>query len=729
MQIRTALLLAVSLAGRAAELPDAALAEQVERWRAHYARVERELCAHEPSDLDPAARAARHRLIEALAAYRERGDFTRQELLPGALVPQFVDEEGRRCAVAELLHASERDELVARVATRANTAWIADLAGDPELEAWLAAHGLTLVEAARIQTPAFGAPGDRAPASGDSPLPPATAAPAPDAPVSVRRPLGMPDVASSAGAPSALPGADRAPERPLDAWWVWWEYNKLAYLGVRGLETRLGREARRSEREVATMTEPLRRVREPLLLAQLADEDALVRAAAALALGRIARDRAVEPLARLLSDPSQRVREHALLGLGSSGASEAARILLALIEADGRRPAAGAAKNEEGELVSPHAVPLAILALAIGARAGMEPAIASAVARLAERTDERSREDALWAACLFQRLAPAPALEALALRVLFDGKHERRVRAAAVEALGGSKDPAVLARLQDVLSGRDLELRRSTALALARSPQALALPALMTAYELESEPLARGFALLSIGRHGGIEARDLLLEEFVHGPSVIEPWAALALGIHARDSGDPAIPRVLLEAAPRVRNEDSRPAVLLALGLAREPAAIPLARATLEKSTSARERGYAASTLALLGGAGNREFLRARLAVERSGFVRATIAQALSTLGDQRDAPALFEVLSGLADPGLQAVTAASIGLLGVAGALPGLEELARAESSGLVRATAVDALGVLLERDEPLVLPEASRDANYALYEDWMFDLFQLAL
>ena len=35
----------------------------------------------------------------------------------------------------------------------------------------------------------------------------------------------------------------------------------------------------------------------------------------------------------------------------------------------------------------------------------------------------------------------------------------------------------------------------------------------------------------------------------------------------------------------------------------------------------------------------------------------------------------------------------------------------------------------VLLERDEPLVLPEVSRRANYALYEDWVFDLFQLAL
>ena len=32
-------------------------------------------------------------------------------------------------------------------------------------------------------------------------------------------------------------------------------------------------------------------------------------------------------------------------------------------------------------------------------------------------------------------------------------------------------------------------------------------------------------------------------------------------------------------------------------------------------------------------------------------------------------------------------------------------------------------------QRAEPLVLPEVSRGANYAVYEDWVFDLFLLTL
>ncbi len=691
-------------------------ADSIERWRAHYERVERELLRYEPCGLSSAQRAARAGSIDALRAYRERGDFARQRVDRRALVPQFVDAEGRRCAVAELLHASGRDDLVERVRAAANDAWITDLGGDRAFLGWLQESGLELAEAARIQTPAFEGPGDYIAPGGDR----AGGVGAPPSAASGPR-RALPPVPIIAAPAPAAPAA-RRPAETLDAWWMWWEFNKLSYLEVQGLEERLALEKGWSPAEIAAMTDPLRRARETLFLEELRSADALVRASAALAFGRIARERAVPALVHQLEDPSLRVREHALFGLGASGTSEAARVLLALLEGGGSFAGGG-------EPVSPRAVPLAILALAVGRRSGMEPAIALDVARLAPRASEPIRDRALWAACVFQRLASSSATEALARRLLADATQPRFVRAAAIEALGESDDPKTLAALQHALVGRDLELRRSAALALGRSPQVLALPALMTAYELESEPLARGFALLSIGAQGGPRARDFLLEAFTDGPRAIEPWAALALGIHARGSDDVLVKRKLLEAAPRVRNEDSRPAVLLALGLAREGAAIPLALATLERAPSARERGYAATTLALLGAA-NRAPLRGRLAAERSGFVRATIAHALATLGDPLDAPALFDALSGLADPGLKAVTAAALGLLGAPTALAALDELARREGgSNLVRATALDGLGLLLERGEPLVLPEASEGANYALYEDWVFDLFQLVL
>ncbi len=699
------------------------------RWRAHYAAVERELSSSSPIGLDDRQCAARERALLALATYRQRGDFTRQDGFPGALVPQFVDREGRRCAVAELLHESGRDDLVERVRRERNQAWIADLATDEELLSWLASNGLTLAEAARIQTPAdYGGAGDTVP-----PAPPPASAGSGD--VSGRDGTGKGDKP----APSAPSGPHTTPSgaaglagtsarsmdsgaRALDAWWVWWEFNKLEFLDVRGLEQRL-ESGGHPLGEVAAMTEPLRRVRLPLLIEALLDPDAEVRAAAALTLGRIGREEAVAPLTALLSDPSQRVRQHALFGLGATGTSGGAEVLLALLEHGGRRSA-------EGESVVPRAVPLAIVALGVGRRLGMDPGVAAAVALLAPRVEEASLSGALWAACLFQRLAPEPALEALALNLAGDRGQPVVVRAAALEALGASSAPAAMARLQDALFGRELELRRSAELALGRSPQPAATAVLMTACELESEPLARGFALLSLGMRGGARARDFLLAVFARGPLASEPWAALALGIHARGSADPRIAAALLAAGPRLRNEDSRPAVLLALGLAREVRAEARARAALERSDSPRERGYAATALALLGGDANRACLRARLERERSGFVRASIAQALAVLGDEADVPALFTALRRLADGGLQAVTAASLGQLGAVAALPGLDELARrADGSALLRATAFGGLGVLLARGAPLILPSLSRGANFALYEDWVFELFFVAL
>lgn len=686
------------------------------RWRAHYAAVERELARAAPRDVG-ALHARRAAMIEVLAACRERGDFARQEDLAGAALPQFVDRAGRRCAVAELLHADGRGELVERVRRTNNTAWVVELAGDPEFDAWLDGSGLTLDEAVRIQTPAeYIGPGDTV-APSDVPAPPVGDAPRPAVPLP----------RSSSGA-SLTPGTapSTGSPRPLDGWWTWWEYNKLDYLDPRGLEQRLASRDGCTPADVAAMTEPLRAVRKTLLLEALQDPEAEVRAAAALSLGRLARADAVAPLLLLLSDPSQRVREHALLGLGASGTSGGARVLLGLLEQGVRRGAARAGD----ELVSPRALTLAVLALAVGRREGMDPGVAQTVALLAPRVDKALRPGTLWAACLFQRLAPDPALESLMLELAGERDAPEAVRAAALEALGDSSAPPALARLQDALFGRSLELRRSAALALGRSPQPAATAILLTASELEAEPLARGFVLLSLGMRGGREAREVLLDTLFQGPIASEPWAALALGLHARGARDALVSAALLEVQARVRNEDSRPAVLLALALAHESAAAGLAREALESAVSPRERGYAATALALLGGDANQAILRARLALEGSGFVRASIAQGLAVLGEDADVPSLFLALHRLRDRGLQAVTAASLGQLGSAAALAGLDQLARrTEGSALVRATALGALGVLLERGEPLALPDVSRGANYALYEDWTFELFLLAL
>jgi hypothetical protein len=146
--------LALLLASCACE-PDHA--REVARVRAHLEEVERELLAGPPWSLTPDQSARRAEAIRNLRRYieAERYPTNRSSEAP---IPIFVDEDGARCAVAALLEASGHHALVARIARTRNLAYVEELADEPELVAWLADHGVTLREAARIQ-PTYHAPG------------------------------------------------------------------------------------------------------------------------------------------------------------------------------------------------------------------------------------------------------------------------------------------------------------------------------------------------------------------------------------------------------------------------------------------------------------------------------------------------------------------------------------------------------------------------------------------
>src|SRR5690606_10337456 len=140
------------------------------------------------------------------------------------------------------------------------------------------------------------------------------------------------------------------------------------------------------------------------------------------------------------------------------------------------------------------------------------------------------------------------------------------VRCRAVETLDFA-DPTVRRPILEALAGRELSLRRSAALALGRSGEPLALPSLMTAFEIENERFTQALTLLAIGEHEAVDARDFLIEQMREGKKPLRAWAALALGIWARDRDDAAA-RAAIRAGWRAeRNQDQADAYLLAMGL------------------------------------------------------------------------------------------------------------------------------------------------------------------
>jgi hypothetical protein len=131
-----------------------AAAERV-RLQAHFDSVERELRARDVPGLRPAQRAARGRLMDILHRYQVRGVFPRNTDFPDRDMPVFIDWWGKRCGFAYLIEQTGNEDLVLRIAATRNNARASELKDDPAVARWLAANGITLAEATRIQ-PTYG---------------------------------------------------------------------------------------------------------------------------------------------------------------------------------------------------------------------------------------------------------------------------------------------------------------------------------------------------------------------------------------------------------------------------------------------------------------------------------------------------------------------------------------------------------------------------------------------
>lgn len=693
--------------------------------RAHYARVEAELAARDVSALTPAQRERRALLIEELARYRERGDFGRRAVAEPGRVPIFVDDGGRHCAVANLLHRTGHDALVDAVRWVDNGAWVVDLAGDPAFASWLDAHGLSLWEAARIQLPTHGPPPSDTPPAETAPSEPSNSGGEGTGTRSRPRTAGGRQAPGGGGASRTGPSSPRSSSPRStgeeDGWWLWWEFNKLRYLRPNAFDARSFPLS--GDDTVDARTARMREDLEPLFVEACTDRDAGVRAAAVVALGRTAGARAVPHLVERLGDGSQLVRHRALLSLGATGAAEAQSLLMRI---------AREGAHESGASISPVARPLAIVALGIGRRAGFSGRADDLVLHLASQTDEPDRRTLGVAVGIYHTLAPRPEREASMARMAFEGGEPTEVRARALESLRSAADAEVLSGLQDVVHGRNLAARRSAALALGGFGHDLVAPALMTAFETEVEPMARGFLLVSLGQQGGPEALEFLSDVLKDGRHMTRPWAGLALGVLAAHDPDaaPAVAEALRARLGREKNRGARAALWLGLGLARDAASVETLAEALATGDDPRHRMYAATALSLIGDAFARAALLDRLEVETSQLVRAALAQGLGVIGHAADVPVLDHTVRDVSDPTLRGLAITALAFHGSQAAFVALREMAVSDStSSAARANAFDALGLMVSAPEPLALAEVSRDANFTLFDDWVAELFQATL
>ena len=724
--------LTLVLLGGSGSTDDPVLTDDRARLRAHYATAEAELRATAIDDLDAEQRAKRSALLDALRAYRERGDFGIAPEAETLRALRFVDDDGRRCAVAELLHVSGRDDLVREVAATDNAAFVHELAAHAELRAglgaWLEEVGLTLDEAARIQGPArgtgwgrgdtvppqFGGPGEGGATGGAGPRP------------RTGGPLRAPRTGEAPRGPVPMtgPGADSGPVTPdmqalLGAdWWSWWEFAKVDFLGHE-------REGQPVDDAGRTRTETLqdsvvRRVL-PLLSDALADDEAAVRRAAAISFGRLAGSDAVAPLRALLDDSSLEVREAALLALGATGSEAAAHLLLQIAH---ERDVDGLDRWRDTEELS---------VLALGILRARDAG--TGVDGMLPRGDGLIEEARL----LHHALTPSERLaeRARETSVLFTGKRRPDVKrkghyadVLAIEALREDDGDGVLEALLRASAERDVERRRAAITTLGTLDDVRADGPLRTAFETESDTVSRGLALIAIANVGAEGAGEFLVRVLQKGRSVDRPWAALAIGVHARERTDAAAEKAALRRALGLeRSRENRRALALGLGIARDSAAVDDLLERLRETNDAGSRVAYGYALGLIGDPRAAVTLRAAIAAEKFALVRAELAQALGTLRIQGDEAALVEALLESNDP--DAATQAA-GALSFHGRFASVTHLVRAfedAKSPAARSAALLAIGLVLDQGQPFAIASELRDRNPFVAPDWFLRAVQTTL
>jgi hypothetical protein len=237
----------------------------------------------------------------------------------------------------------------------------------------------------------------------------------------------------------------------------------------------------------------------------------------------------------------------------------------------------------------------------------------------------------------------------------------------------------------------------------------------------DSEPLARGLALVAsaeigarFGRdlpsQGVDEVRELLVREMAWGRSALKPWAGLAGGIlcyrlHEQGLTHPAqevIRRALAGALEDERSPEQIGAYALGAGLARSTESARELMRLLAKELQDDARGQVALGLGLLGHQEAVDLLRE--VVARSKYRPELLRQgaiALGLLGDKEIGPQLAGMLKDARSLAAQAAIASALGFIGDKGSIdPLLALLSDPLASEKARAFAAVALGNVADKE-----------------------------
>ncbi|MBU0756366.1 MAG: HEAT repeat domain-containing protein [Planctomycetes bacterium] len=296
-----------------------------------------------------------------------------------------------------------------------------------------------------------------------------------------------------------------------------------------------------------------------------------------------------------------------------------------------------------------------------------------------------------------------------------------------VLSLGRLKDRAANALLINYLEDKVIDVRRSAAVALgitATPSDKDAVESLINKICTDSDNMMRNFCYISLGQIGGEEAEAFLLHQLDEAKRAYLPFVGLAVGLTRNE----AYGEKVLKKFKDTKDLNTRSALAVALGLLKCREAVGELRQALDKGGDPIYRGYCALALGMVGDTESVERLTRAYLESNDVELHQFSAMALGLLGDRSITKEMTALLDKSTPDITRLSTSYNLGLIGDQKAIEPLTRIIndRSENERL-RSFAVLGLGFLGdERDTP-VISKISRNNNYTILDNFIFETFNI--
>jgi len=459
------------------------------------------------------------------------------------------------------------------------------------------------------------------------------------------------------------------------------------------------------------------------LHAALKSSDEDLASGAAVALGKLGDPSDSPALVRLLGDEKrqQPVREAAAVALGllptdAKSAGDAQRALETLVR-DDRQPERLRA--------------IAIYALGLRAELASLPLLMEAAHATSPTWDVPAASVGALGLAGFD-IVQHDLLELLSGPRRSKKGRESVRRAYAAQALTSLGTEETLVALRVAVSDSDKNVRRSAILALgsvAADDDDVTMDVLARALYRDKDGASRHVAAIAIGRIGHERGEKALRHAYRKGDNVLQPFAAIGLGLYARHEGKADVVNGVIRDLKERANADLRGALAIAVGLSGNQSGAGILREIAADRGDPTLRGHAAIAIGLLGDRDlGAPILRKMLVDVNAPEVQREVALGLGMLGDREAVRLLIELVEDGGSVYVQGSAAMALGRIGGEQAGSALLGVLRDESRpDLARAMAGVGLGLVLDQSEGKRLASVGADLNWYLFTPTVYELLTI--